>query len=115
MSASLPAVSSTTRWLRSGFPWRDDGTAAGPAFQEFAGPCFERCERIVSTQLQVRLAPLAAMQNGTIEPEREFIICCLDLISGLAEGIGPPIEALVSRSRLRDLLLQCCQVQSGRV
>ena len=61
-------------------------------------------------QLRARLDPSTAAQTGVLEPEREFIICGLDLISGLAEGIGPPIEALLSHSQLRDLLLQCCQV-----
>ncbi|KAK4422690.1 Transportin-1 [Sesamum alatum] len=40
--------------------------------------------------------------------DKEFIVCCLDLLSGLAEGLGPGIESLVSQSNLRDLLLQCC-------
>ncbi|KAK6130104.1 hypothetical protein DH2020_036154 [Rehmannia glutinosa] len=40
--------------------------------------------------------------------DKEFIVCCLDLLSGLAEGLGSGIESLVSQSNLRDLLLQCC-------
>ncbi|KAG6399270.1 hypothetical protein SASPL_140746 [Salvia splendens] len=40
--------------------------------------------------------------------DKEFIVCCLDLLSGLTEGLGPGIESLVSQSNLRDLLLQCC-------
>ena len=83
---------------------------AGPAFQEFAPACFERCERIVAAQLSARHAPTGSDAQQQ-EPERDFIICCLDLISGLAEGFGPPIEALVARSRLRELLLQCCQAR----
>ncbi|KAL0393479.1 UNVERIFIED_CONTAM: Transportin-1 [Sesamum latifolium] len=40
--------------------------------------------------------------------DKEFIVCSLDLLSGLAEGLGPGIESLVSQSSLKDLLLQCC-------
>ena len=30
--------------------------------------------------------------------DREFIVCSLDLLSGLAEGLGAGIESLVSSS-----------------
>jgi hypothetical protein len=40
--------------------------------------------------------------------DKEFIVCSLDLLSGLAEGLGSSIESLVSRSDLFDLLLLCC-------
>lgn len=57
----------------------------------------------------------AAGQAALIEPEREFIICALDLVSGLAEGLGAGLEALVGRSLLRPLLVQCCQDPSADV
>jgi transportin-1 len=50
-------------------------------------------------------------QRPPPEPEKEFIICSLDLISGLADGLGPAVEALVGRSNLRALVVQCCQVR----
>ncbi len=56
----------------------------------------------------------AAMANGqhgqALEPEKEFVICSLDLISGLAESLGPAMEAYVGRSNLRAILIQCCGV-----
>ena len=91
--------------------WDGSTSAAGPTFQEFAVATFERCERIVGLQLAAQAA-VALGQNSPLEPAREFIICSLDLISGLAEGIGPSIETLVARSQLRSLLLQCCQVRA---
>jgi len=57
---------------------------------------------------------VAAGQAAPFEPEREFIICALDLVSGLAEGLGPGMEALVARSLLRPLLLQCCQARAAQ-
>ncbi|CAL5328886.1 unnamed protein product [Camellia sinensis] len=46
--------------------------------------------------------------SAGVQYDKEFIVCSLDLLSGLAEGLGSGIESLVSQSSLRDLLLQCC-------
>ncbi|THU71261.1 hypothetical protein C4D60_Mb08t33690 [Musa balbisiana] len=46
-----------------------------------------------------------------VQYDKEFIVCSLDLLSGLAEGLGGGIESLVAKSNLRDLLLQCCMDQ----
>ncbi|RLM87679.1 hypothetical protein C2845_PM04G11430 [Panicum miliaceum] len=47
--------------------------------------------------------------------DREFIVCSLDLLSGLAEGLGAGIENLVAQSNLRDLLLQCCMDEAADI
>ena len=39
------------------------------------------------------------------------MILALDLLSGLAEGLGPSVEHLVSKSNILDLLYQCMQDQ----
>lgn len=54
---------------------------AGLAFEEFAKPMFDRCISIVTQQLAGRVAA-AAGQPVEPEPEREFIICSLDVIAG---------------------------------
>ncbi|EFA85888.1 transportin [Heterostelium album PN500] len=41
------------------------------------------------------------------EPDKDFVVCCLDLISGLAEGVGTSIESLVTPSNLPLVLLEC--------
>ncbi|KAK3000875.1 hypothetical protein RJ639_021105, partial [Escallonia herrerae] len=46
--------------------------------------------------------------SAGVQYDKEFMVCSLDLLSGLAEGLGSGIESLVSQSNLRDLLLQCC-------
>ena len=87
---------------------------AGQAFQPYAESVFERCLRLAATQLAAKQG--AASSSATSKPadqpeqQREFIIGALDLISGMAEGLGPSIEPLIERASLRDLLLQCCQV-----
>ncbi len=53
----------------------------------------------------------AVAQPNEIEtPEKDLLIVALDLISGLAEGLGVQIEPLVAQSSLVQLLCQCSQV-----
>ena len=64
--------------------------------------------------MQLAASGAAGMSNGQhppIEPEKEFVICSLDLISGLAESLGPAMEGFVGRSNLRVILVQCCGVR----
>ena len=35
-------------------------------------------------------------QRAGVNYDKEFIVCSLDLLSGLAEGLGSSIESLVS-------------------
>lgn len=43
-------------------------------------------------------------------PDKDFMIVALDLLSGLAEGLGGHVERLVARSNIMTLLFQCMQV-----
>ena len=54
---------------------------AGHAFEEFAKPMFDRCISIVTQQLAGR-ASAANGQPTEPEPDRDFIICSLDVIAG---------------------------------
>ncbi|XP_068661941.1 transportin-1-like isoform X2 [Aristolochia californica] len=78
--------------------------ALGPGFAQFAEPVFLRCINLIRTQLLAKVDPISA----GVQYDKEFIVCSLDLLSGLAEGLGSGIERLVAPSDLRDLLLQCC-------
>lgn len=44
-------------------------------------------------------------------PDKDFMIVALDLLSGLAEGLGGNVEQLVARSNIMTLLFQCMQVR----
>lgn len=46
-------------------------------------------------------------------PDKDFMIVALDLLSGLAEGLGGHVEQLVARSNIMTLLFQCMQVGGG--
>ncbi|XP_042509616.1 transportin-1-like isoform X1 [Macadamia integrifolia] len=78
--------------------------ALGPGFSQFAEPVFQRCINLIQTQQLAKVDPLSA--GG--QYDKEFIVCSLDLLAGLAEGLGSGIESLVANCNLRDLLLQCC-------
>ncbi|KAL6556349.1 Transportin-1 [Orobanche gracilis] len=78
--------------------------ALGTGFSQFAQPVFQRCINCIQTQQLAKVDPVSA----GAQYDKEFIVCSLDLLSGLAEGLGPGIESLVSQSNLRDMLLQCC-------
>ncbi|KAJ8572148.1 hypothetical protein K7X08_008659 [Anisodus acutangulus] len=78
--------------------------ALGTGFAQFAQPVFQRCITIIQSQLLAKVDPVSA----GLQYDREFIVCSLDLLSGLVEGLGSGVESLVSQNNLRDLLLQCC-------
>ena len=59
------------------------------------------------------MAPsLANGSSPSLESDKDFVIGALDMISGLAEGLGPALHPLIARSQLRDVLLRCCQVRT---
>ncbi|XP_072964721.1 transportin-1-like isoform X1 [Typha angustifolia] len=78
--------------------------ALGPGFSQFAEPVFHRCINLIQTQ---ELAKIDHVSAG-VPYDKEFVVCSLDLLIELTEGLGSGIEKLVAQSNLRDLLLQCC-------
>ncbi|CAN8271312.1 unnamed protein product [Cochlearia groenlandica] len=85
--------------------------ALGVDFAPFAQPVFQRCMDIIQLQQLAKVDPASA----GVQYDREFSVCSLDLLSGLAEGLGSGIESLVSQSNLRDLLLKCCMDEAPDV
>ncbi|KAG4998676.1 hypothetical protein JHK85_030115 [Glycine max] len=81
--------------------------ALGTGFTQFAEPVFRRCINIIQTQQFAKVLADPAATTG-VQYDKEFIVCSLDLLSGLAEGLGSGIESLVAQCSLRDLLLHCC-------
>lgn len=79
--------------------------ALGTGFSQFAEPVFQRCINIIQSQQLAKVDPTSA----GVPYDKEFIVCSLDLLSGLAEGLRSGIESLVSKGGLRDLLLECCK------
>lgn len=55
----------------------------------------------------ISLVMQADPQKAGVNYDKEFIVCSLDLLSGLAEGLGSSIESLVSILEKRSVSLVC--------
>eukprot|EP00191_Tetraselmis_sp_GSL018_P017971 CAMPEP_0177587948 /NCGR_PEP_ID=MMETSP0419_2-20121207/5948_1 /TAXON_ID=582737 /ORGANISM="Tetraselmis sp., Strain GSL018" /LENGTH=732 /DNA_ID=CAMNT_0019078081 /DNA_START=462 /DNA_END=2658 /DNA_ORIENTATION=- len=95
--------------------------AVGHAFEEFAPNCYRRCCRMIATELH------ASQSNSNLgqqcpDRQEEALLVCLDLLSGLSEGLGPSMDALIASAsesngvpHLRLLLVECCKDASPDV
>lgn len=52
---------------------------------------------------------MLAGQPTSLAYDKDFIVSSLDLLSGLAEGLGSRLQALVAPGLLREILLECCK------
>lgn len=83
--------------------------ACGRGFAEYAPPVFQRAVRIAHDQLYKYQAwaqsqpqsgqPPNSNNNELDEPDKTFLIVALDLLSGLAQGLGPLVEPLIAQSQ----------------
>jgi hypothetical protein len=85
--------------------------ALGLGFAPYAEATFGRCLHIVeATMLGMQRATQAHEAGMDAEfPDLEFVSCALDLLSGLAEGLGGSLEGLVGASNILALLHACMQ------
>lgn len=78
--------------------------ACGRGFIDYAPPVFSRAVRIAHDQLykyQMWSSQVEHASNGASEqdePDKTFLIVALDLLSGLAQGLGQLIESLIVQS-----------------
>jgi transportin-1 len=79
----------------------------GASFLPYAGPVFERCNHIVHSSL---LQYQSYQQNPDIdEPDKQFLVVALDLLSGLTQGLGMSLEPLINSTHPSILtLLSVC-------
>ncbi|KAB0399941.1 hypothetical protein E2I00_012617 [Balaenoptera physalus] len=83
-------------------------TALQSGFHPYCEPVYQRCVNLV--QKTLAQAMLNNAQRDQCEaPDKDFMIVALDLLSGLAEGLGGNIEQLVARSNTLTLMYQCMQ------
>ncbi|NXJ87183.1 TNPO2 protein, partial [Trogon melanurus] len=89
-------------------PLSSVATALQSGFLPYCEPVYQRCVTLVQKTLAQ-----AMMYNQHPEqyeaPDKDFMIVALDLLSGLAEGLGCHVEQLVARSNIMTLLFQCMQ------
>uniref|UniRef100_A0A8C5FD70 Transportin 1 n=1 Tax=Gadus morhua TaxID=8049 RepID=A0A8C5FD70_GADMO len=83
-------------------------TALQSGFLPYCEPVYQRCVNLVQKTLAQSM--LHQSQPEQYEaPDKDFMIVALDLLSGLAEGLGGNIEQLVARSNILTLMYQCMQ------
>jgi len=82
--------------------------ALGVGFQNFAQPVYQRCLRLIESTL---IKQAAATQGQGEYPDKDFMICALDLVSGLIEGLEGSAENLLGNSNLGSLLFECMKDQ----
>uniref|UniRef100_A0A669EPB9 Transportin 1 n=1 Tax=Oreochromis niloticus TaxID=8128 RepID=A0A669EPB9_ORENI len=80
-------------------------TALQSGFLPYCEPVYQRCVNLV----QKTLAQSMSQPEQYEAPDKDFMIVALDLLSGLAEGLGGTIEQLVARSNILTLMYQCMQ------
>ena len=51
----------------------------------------------------------------TVEGDKEFVVCSLDLISGMTEGMNSSIEELIAGSQLPQVLFQCMRDRQSKM
>lgn len=114
-------------------------TALQSGFLPYCEPVYQRCVTLVQktlaqamvtftlsvhlahTSLIVRRRTVPPLPSTLLQmysqqpdqyeaPDKDFMIVALDLLSGLAEGLGVHVDSLVARSNIMTLLFQCMQV-----
>ncbi|CAL9223250.1 unnamed protein product [Arabidopsis halleri] len=80
-------------------------------FAPFSWYVFERCMDILQLQ------QLAKVDHdfAEVQYDQKIVVCSLEFVSGVAEGLGSGIESLLSQSNLRDMLLNCCMDETPDV
>ena len=85
--------------------------ALGIAFQEWSLPVFQRCCRMIEANLLANATGMT-MPNG--DPyDKDFLVCALDLVSGLCEGLEANFGTLAQNSNLLQHLYQCLSDDPG--
>ncbi|KAF0695448.1 Aste57867_13736 [Aphanomyces stellatus] len=89
-------------------------SALGPGFQEFARPVLDRCIRLIEHGLLS--SALASQAPHDIEAtDPEFIVCALDLVSGIAEGLGVSMAGLIAPTNVLNLVMECIRFPMANV
>nr|CAB3267152.1 transportin-1 [Phallusia mammillata] len=89
-------------------------TALQTGFLPYCEPVFHRCVNLVQTTLQQSISYMQNQEQFE-PPDKDFMIVALDLLSGLAEGLGSGIEQLVGKSNVLALMYRCMQDSMAEV
>ncbi|KAI0225292.1 hypothetical protein L0F63_002794 [Massospora cicadina] len=81
--------------------------AIGPGFMQYTVPVYQRCVRISAQVLQQD--QMYKSNPGLPEPDKDFIIVSLDLLSAIVQGMGEQIFELANSSQpsLVNIVASC--------
>lgn len=90
-------------------------TALGKGFKPFAEPVYSRCVVLVCKTLEE--CRLCAMDPTLDEPDKDFMIVALDLLSGIVQALNTDAEPLVASTNppVVQLLSLCIQDEVAEV
>uniref|UniRef100_A0A915KY87 Transportin-1 n=1 Tax=Romanomermis culicivorax TaxID=13658 RepID=A0A915KY87_ROMCU len=85
-------------------------TALQHGFLPYCEPVFKRCVSLIEQNVQnsIKTTNGQTLQHSD-QLDKDFMIVALDLLSGLAEGLGGNLDQLVAQSNIVGLLYQCSQ------
>jgi transportin-1 len=78
-------------------------SALNVAFLPYCQPVFHRCVLLIANTLQQSMLN-AQKPNGNEQPDKDFLIVALDLLSELVETLREFIDPLVSQSNLVQMV-----------
>lgn len=92
----------------------------GLGFAQYAKPVLRRCLNIIESNLLAFKQYNMFVSQGRYDvemPDKEFVVCALDLLSGLAEGLDANMEGLVAEvdKQLLPILFECIQHPEAEV
>lgn len=90
-------------------------TALQTGFIPYCEPVYKRClslvkQTLAQTELFNKQQQQQIQSNDSNQydmPDKDFMVVALDLLSGIAEGLGQLIAPLVANSEILILLYQC--------
>lgn len=80
-------------------------TALQSGFIHFAAPVYQRCLRLIENTYVEQ--EQARMHKDTNTLDKDFIVCSLDLMSGIIEALGPSVEELIAKTNTLVLVKKC--------
>ena len=87
-------------------------SSVAPALMEgflpYCEPVYEWCVSLVEQTINQHTRHIQDAKQFK-QPDKDFMIAALDILSGLAEGLNANIERLVSGSNIMHLLYQSVQ------
>ena len=72
-------------------------------FLPYAPKVFYQCAELISGVLNAWAEP----EPGVELPSKEFLVCALDLLSGVVDAVGEEIEPLVLETKMLDMVAVC--------